>query len=131
MLLEHVKGNGIGLAAPQIGRSETVAVMQLDHYEDQGNPEYMTVVINPSLLLRHHAGMCYSTEGCLSIPGENFVVLRCAEVFMNYFDTKGNSHSLTLTGLASIVAQHEYDHLHGILINKAGKRIKPAEEQLA
>jgi peptide deformylase len=126
-LLAAVAGNGVGLAAIQLGIKQAVAVMQLDHYEDQGNVAYMTTVINPTVLLKPSAGFMYPVEGCLSVPGESYIVKRHAELFISYFDLAGNPHSATLTGFAAVVAQHEWDHLLGNLIHRVGKHVLPQQ----
>jgi peptide deformylase len=127
LLLEHVQGNGVGLAAPQIGRHESIAVMQLDGGEP-GDANAMTVVVNPALILLASEGLVYSVEGCLSIPEESFVVPRHQVVQLTYFDLEGHVHARELRGFPAVIAQHEIDHLQGILIRDVGKRALPHRE---
>jgi peptide deformylase len=101
--------SGVGLAAPQVNQSLRLFVMGAF-----GVP--LTVVINPKIEYRESEGLQESIEGCLSIPGKRVKVKRFKTLFLSYFDRKGNYISKELSGFAAIIAQHEYDHLNGILI---------------
>lgn len=101
---------GIGLAGPQINRSIRMFVMGM-------KPRIpLTVVINPKIEYLEQYGQTQSQEGCLSIPGKTVVVKRYKRIHISYFDRKGQYISKELTGMAAIIAQHEYDHLNGVLI---------------
>jgi peptide deformylase len=131
-MFDVVRGVGIGLAANQIGQKLNLAIMQLEDLEtDQGNTDKMIVCIMPSILYPISVGqnMIYVTEGCLSIPGKQYLVPRIKEVSLVYLDLEGNHKKLKLTGLAAVVAQHEVDHCNGKLICDIGKSIIPATGQ--
>lgn len=104
------EAGGVGLAAPQVNQSLRMFVMK----SWPGVP--LTVVINPKIQYIEEAGMKESTEGCLSIPGRSLKVKRHKKIHLSYFDRKGEYISKELTGFGAIIAQHEYDHLNGVLI---------------
>ena len=108
--------NGAGLAAPQIGVNLQVAVFGFDPDE---NPEGAveipkTVLINPKM---EPVGddVVEAWEGCLSVPGMNGVVPRWAKIRYEGFDQKGNPVSAEVDGSHARVAQHEFDHLLGMV----------------
>ena len=96
---------GIGLAAPQVGRTERLAVVDVDD-----NP---LVIINPEILER--AGKAKAEEGCLSIPDIYADVERPKDVTVRAMDVDGNTFELEATELLARCLQHEIDHLDGKL----------------
>jgi peptide deformylase len=96
---------GIGLAAPQVGRTERLAVVDVDD-----NP---LVIINPEILVR--AGKAKAEEGCLSIPDIYADVERPKDVTVRAMDAEGNTFELEATELLARCLQHEIDHLDGKL----------------
>ena len=104
------KANGIGLAAPQIGIGKKIAVIDCSNGE---NPEEKLVIINPLILKVE--GKQEGEEGCLSIPYVRSMVTRPEEVYLEYQDLDLNKKTVELEGLMARVAQHEIDHLNGIL----------------
>lgn len=105
----HQSG-GVGLAAPQVDVSKRVFVME------SGRNVPLTVVINPKVEYLAQHGKKSSTEGCLSIPGKRATVQRYNRIHMTYLDRNGDQISEEATGFKAIIAQHEYDHLNGVLI---------------
>ena len=102
---------GAGLAAPQIGVNWQIFVIES---ELRGDPRPVRAVINP--LLEPHSGeLVYDWEGCLSIPEMVGLVPRHPAVRLWGKGRDGEPLDLELSGLAGRVAQHEYDHLHGIV----------------
>ncbi|MCC6265335.1 MAG: peptide deformylase [Bryobacterales bacterium] len=101
---------GVGLAAPQIGISERLAVVDTSAGED---PAMRRVLINPSITIRE--GRIVDEEGCLSIPGFRENVARAATVVVEGKDIEGNNVRLEAQELMSRAFQHEIDHLDGIL----------------
>ena len=97
---------GVGLAAPQIGVQKRFFVY--DHDDDPG------VVINPVIV--EARGESEFAEGCLSIPGLTFEIVRPAEIHVKGYDLQGNELDLELDDFAARVFQHEIDHLDGILM---------------
>ncbi len=103
---------GIGLAAPQIGVSRRVCVLDL---HDEDNPEGgRWVLVNP-VIVESSDEEDKSTEGCLSIPEMEEVVARPARVTVRGFDAEGETVEVEADGLLARALQHEIDHLDGIL----------------
>ncbi len=101
---------GVGLAAPQIGLSQRLAVVDTSAGED---PAMRRVLINPTITVRE--GRIVDEEGCLSIPGFRENVARAAEVVVEGKDADGGDIRLEAKELMSRAFQHEIDHLDGIL----------------
>ena len=96
---------GIGLAAPQVGRSERIAVLDLD--------KQPLVLVNPVITLRQ--GRSRREEGCLSIPDIHYEVERAGKVVVQALDVDMLPITLEGTDLFGTCLQHEIDHLHGKL----------------
>lgn len=102
---------GIGLAAPQIGQSlKLIVVDTTENPEDE--KQYMAL-INPEIVA--HEGSQLDEEGCLSVPELTANVKRYKKVTVTYQDTEGHPHELTTEDRFAVVLQHEIDHLNGIL----------------
>ena len=100
------QANGVGLAAPQIGVSLRVIVVQMPG-------EAPVAIINPEIVKR--TGEQEVTEGCLSIPGYYGETKRSAEVVVKGKDRRGKAIRIKATGLMAEALEHEIDHLNGIL----------------
>jgi len=128
-LFDTVKKNhGVGLAAPQIGLSIRVIVIDLAPLKED-NPElgdFRVTLINPEILEESEEEVAYD-EGCLSIPGINETVVRPEYIKIHYYDADFNEHELELDGFKARVVQHEYDHLEGHLFTDL---VKPLRRQL-
>ena len=110
-LIETMKtSGGVGLAAPQVNISKKIFVMK------SGFSVPLTVVINPHIKYLDQYGMKNSTEGCLSIPGRRVRVKRYKKIHLDYLNRHGERVSEQAKGFKAIIAQHEYDHLQGVLI---------------
>ena len=107
------KENGLGLAAPQIGKSLRLAVAEVG--------EKIHMFTNPDITSYSQEKIVFE-EGCLSLPGEFFPIIRSEEVTVRYQNEKGLPKKLRATGLLAIVVQHEVDHLEGILIINRHKK---------
>jgi len=101
---------GIGLAAPQIGISKQITVIDTSFKE---RPEEKLVLINPEVIERR--GKQNEEEGCLSLPDIREKVQRAAWVKVRAQDVNGEFFEVEGTELKSRALQHEIDHLHGIL----------------
>ena len=99
---------GIGLAAPQVGASTRVIVVDLRREDEDDQP---LVIVNPSVAWRSQE----KPEGCLSIPRLEGVVERFAVVRVEGFDPAGNEISIEADDLLARALQHEIDHIHGVL----------------
>ena len=101
---------GIGLAAPQIGTSKKIAVIDTSNGE---NPEEKLVIINPKIL--HVEGKQIGEEGCLSIPGFREQVRRPKRVIMRAQNARGEHFEKSGEDLLARAFLHETDHLYGRL----------------
>jgi len=99
---------GVGLAAPQVGVRKRLFTYDL-HEGDGPN-----VVINPEIVER--AGEVLLEEGCLSVPGFRFEILRAERVTMRGLDLDGREVVMEADELMAHVIQHEIDHLDGVLL---------------
>ena len=107
---------GAGLAAPQIGISKRIIVVDEKLEEEDGiQEEFKEIFINPKILIVEHLGFNILTEGCLSVPGVSGRVVRPATIILDWYDLEGNHHNKMFHGMKARIIQHEYDHLEGIL----------------
>ena len=102
---------GRGLAAPQIGVLLRVFVMDPTAKDAGRNP---VVCINPEIISLG-ADVAEGAEGCLSIPGVSAQVSRPTAIRMGWTDLDGVYHERDLTGFTAVCAQHEMDHLNGMV----------------
>ncbi|MEW6107589.1 MAG: peptide deformylase [Nitrospirota bacterium] len=102
---------GVGLAAPQVGVSKRLAVIDISTKETKF-PVF--VLINPVVLKKE--GIIEFEEGCLSIPEYTVKLQRAEKVYVKAIDRKGRNIEIQGEGLLSIALQHEIDHLDGILL---------------
>lgn len=114
-MLETMRAsNGIGLAAPQIGRSIQLLVAGLSPTDDERESIPETILFNPRITKRSKL-KTKLIEGCLSIPGLTGVVERSAAVTVTGLNAQGKSITMVAEGLHARVIQHEVDHLNGVL----------------
>jgi len=115
--------NGVGIAAPQVGRSLRLFVVDpspfaedetLSEEERQEIKRAKKAYINPTIIHREGEEWAF-TEGCLSIPDIHEDVFRPEQITIEYYDANFEKHTDTFDGLAARVIQHEYDHIEGIL----------------
>ena len=104
--------HGVGLAAPQVHEGLRMFVAMLD--EDPGAKSEAAVIINPEIVA-NGAGMEEGWEGCLSIPDIRGMVPRYTDIRLKALDRTGRSIELPLKDFPARVAQHETDHLDGVL----------------
>ena len=129
--------SGVGLAGPQIGKSERIFIVDASPFAEPEDGEKMTenskilkdfkkVFINP--IIEDETGdMWPFSEGCLSIPGIREDVERRSIVKISYYDENWNFHEESFTGIAARIIQHEYDHIEGILFTD---HLKPLKRRL-
>lgn len=103
---------GVGLAAPQVGRSVRVFVVDVEP-EEVGAARVKQAFVNP--LIRERSGEIVGEEGCLSIPGLRADVKRAARIVVEATDADGKPFRMEAEGLLARALQHEQDHLDGIL----------------
>ena len=129
-LIEHMRETmrdapGVGLAAPQVGQSLQLAVIEdkqeyfaglsAEHVAERGRrPVPFHVIINPVLRMESGADLEFF-EGCLSVPGFTAVVPRALRVRVECLDHAGKSRVIESSGWYARILQHETDHLQGTL----------------
>ena len=124
------ESDGIGLAAPQIGKDIRVVVIDLDVLSED-LPEYKgfkKAFINAHILeYDEESPKETMEEGCLSLPGIHERVTRPTRIHVKYMDTDFNEHDEWVEGYLARVMQHEFDHLEGKMFID---RISPLRKQL-
>ena len=112
--------NGCGLAAPQVGISKRIVVIDIAHEGEEPNPMYM---VNPEIIWKsEETEIC--EEGCLSLPSLRAEVERPASVKVKYLDYNGQECELLAEDFLAVAVQHELDHLDGILYIDHVSRLK-------
>lgn len=106
--------SGIGLAAPQIGMSVRMFVVDGSALDEPGMDDFKKVFINARITERNGKPVVME-EGCLSIPGLRDNVERPDSITISYFDEQWNEHTETYHNMQARIIQHEYDHIEGIL----------------
>jgi peptide deformylase len=123
---------GVGLAAPQIGLSERIIVVEYyeraDDEEKEDAPKKVWAVLNPEIV-KSSAETIVGVEGCLSIPGLVGEVERFASIQVKGLNRHGKPMKFKAEGWLARIFQHEIDHLNGILFPERATRVwKPQEE---
>ena len=118
-----VNAQGVGLAAPQIGKAIRLFLVDTSPFgaddeleEDERNflSNFKKVFINAKMLKEEGEEWAFN-EGCLSIPDVREDVFRKERITIEYFDENFEKHTDVIDGIAARVVQHEYDHIEGIL----------------
>ena len=129
--------SGVGLAAPQIGESIRIFIVDASPFAEPEEGEkpneklkvlrsFKKVFINP--IIEDQSGKEWPfSEGCLSIPGIREDVERKSIIKISYFDENWNYHEESFTGIAARIVQHEYDHIEGVLFTD---HLKPFKRRL-
>ncbi|HEX9650667.1 MAG TPA: peptide deformylase [Cyclobacteriaceae bacterium] len=106
--------SGVGLAAPQIGISKRIFVIDGSAVEEPQLEGFKKIFINPEIKDEDGLPWPYE-EGCLSIPNIREDILRNPKIRVTYLDENWEEHTEEYEGLKARIIQHEYDHLEGIL----------------
>jgi peptide deformylase len=106
--------HGVGLAAPQIGLSIRLFVVDGAPFEEEEVKDFKQVFINAKILEEDGEAWKFN-EGCLSIPQIREDISRLESIRIQYYDADWNLKTETFEGLAARIIQHEYDHTEGIL----------------
>ncbi len=123
------QSEGIGLAAPQVGKDIRVVVIDLDLLSED-MPEYKDfkkVFINGHILEYDDSEKDTMDEGCLSLPGLQERVTRPTRIRVKYMDENFEEHDEWIDGYLARVIQHEFDHLEGVVF---ADRLSPLRKQL-
>jgi peptide deformylase len=123
---------GVGLAAPQIGLSERIIVVEYferaEDEEKEDAPKKVWAVLNPEIIKASEEKLM-GVEGCLSIPGLVGEVERHAAVQIKGMNRHGKPMKIKAEGWLARIFQHEIDHLNGVLFTDRATRVwKPQEE---
>ncbi len=120
--------DGIGLAAPQIGKPIRLFIIDASPLaEDEPElKDFIRIFINAHIIEKT-GEMIASNEGCLSIPDIREEVMRYDQVTVEYVNEKFEKQTETFIGIASVIVQHEYDHLDGILFTD---KVSPLRKKL-
>ena len=116
MLATMYAAPGRGLAAPQVGVSQRVFVIDTTWKDGDPDPQ---AFVNPQIIARSKT-TATAVEACLSIPDRAFAVTRPIWVDMRWQDIAGDVQQGRFDGVAAICVCHEYDHLEGVLISDIG-----------
>ena len=120
---------GVGLAAPQIGKQIKLFIIDASpFFEEKEVTDYelknlKRVFINPTVTYLNDE-KCSFNEGCLSIPDIREDIERFDSIKIDFFDEEFNSHSLDFNGILSRVILHEYDHIQGVLFTDKISKFK-------
>ncbi|MAH88992.1 MAG: peptide deformylase [Pelagibacterales bacterium] len=111
------KYNGAGLAANQIFEPVRICIVEILENQRYRHLKSipLKVLINPKIFIKKNNFLFNSYEGCLSVPNLRGKVKRYNEISITYYNSKGNRITENISGLESIVYQHEVDHLDGFL----------------
>jgi len=120
--------DGVGLAAPQIGKSIRLFLIDTIQVMDEGEEDkgIKKVFINAQILEEEGDLWAYE-EGCLSIPNIRGDVERNKVIKIKYLDESFNEHVETIEGINARVIQHEYDHIEGLLFTE---KLKPLKKRM-
>lgn len=121
---------GVGLAAPQIGKAIRLFIidstLMLDEDDETDEVGVIETFINATILEESGEEWCFE-EGCLSIPDVRENVYRKDTILIEYYDEAWKKHQKTFNGLTARVIQHEYDHIEGVLFTD---HLKPLKKRL-
>lgn len=123
---------GVGLAAPQIGLSDRIIVVEYYEREEdeeiEDAPKKVWAVINPEIVKTSEETLM-GVEGCLSIPGLVGEVERHAEIQVKGMNRQGKPLKIKAKGWLARIFQHEIDHLNGVLFTERATRVwRPSQE---
>jgi peptide deformylase len=108
------QARGVGLAAPQIGISKRIFVVDGAALDKKECKNFKKVFVNPTILEQKGTEWEFE-EGCLSIPGIREYIGRQESLTLHYFDENWVEFTETFVGMQARIIQHEYDHLEGLL----------------
>ena len=107
-------GHSVGVAAPQIGESRRVVVVDVSKSKlGRDNNHGLLVMINPEII--EQAGQETMREGCMSVPDYTGNVTRAESVVVQFLDREGQEQVIRASGFEAVAIQHELDHLDGFL----------------
>ncbi len=114
---------GCGLAAPQVGVTKRIIVLDTNPSDEDLSVRHPMYLINPEIIWRSEEKVLFN-EGCLSLPDQRAEVERFERVRVHYTDYDGREQEILADELLAIILQHEIDHLDGILYIDHLSRLK-------
>jgi peptide deformylase len=119
---------GVGLAAPQVGVSQRVIVVEYpENDQEEGSPKKLYAMINPEILKPSQETVA-GIEGCLSVPGLVGEVQRAVEITVKGLNRRGQPMRIKVKDWMARIFQHEIDHLNGVVFtDRAAKVWQPQE----
>ena len=114
---------GCGLAAPQVGVTKRIIVIDDNPSDEDKSARRPMYLLNPEIIWRSEEKVLFN-EGCLSLPDQRAQVERHERVRVHYIDYNGNEQEILADDLLAIILQHEIDHLDGILYIDHLSRLK-------
>jgi peptide deformylase len=122
---------GVGLAAPQIGLSTRLIVVEYGSEDDEDAPKKLYIMANPEII-QSSAETELAVEGCLSVPGLVGEVERSLKIVVKGQNRRGQPVRLKAAGWLARIFQHEIDHLDGVLYTDRATQVwKPTENEAA
>lgn len=120
------EAHGVGLAAPQIGKSIRLFVVDASPFEEEGGKDFKKAFVNAQITETSEDLEGFE-EGCLSIPGLRKEVKRPSKIKLDYYDENGKHFHEWFEGIKARIIQHEYDHIEGVLFTD---RLSSLQKQL-
>ena len=117
------QAEGCGLAAPQVGVTKRIIVVDDNPSDDDKSARNPMYLINPEIIWRSEEKVLFN-EGCLSLPQQRAEVERHERVRVHFIDYNGDEQEILADDLLAIILQHEIDHLDGILYIDHLSRLK-------
>lgn len=126
-MFETMEGaSGVGLAAPQIGKSIRMFVVDGSPMDESEMKDFKKVFINPEMI-EETGNLWEYEEGCLSIPHIREIVSRNERLRIKYYDENWELHEEEFDGMKARIIQHEYDHIEGVLFTD---KLSPFKKRL-
>lgn len=119
---------GVGLAAPQIGVSQRIIVMEFSKEDDEEAPKKLYTLINPEITFPTEEKVS-GIEGCLSVPGYVGEVDRYVDAVVKYTNKMGKAAKVHAKGWLARIFQHEIDHINGIVYTDRATRMWKAQKE--
>jgi len=114
------ENNGVGLSANQVGENISLSIIEFNDENNFDNNIPFLTLINPKIIKKTEPYI--TTEGCLSLPKQEFEIERYKKIELLNTDLNNNRIKIKANGFLAQIIQHETDHLNGILLCKSGKK---------
>lgn len=118
---------GVGLAAPQIGISQRIIVVEFGSEDDERVPSKLYRVVNPEIIKKSQTTVT-GVEGCLSVPGLIGEVERYESIIVKGVDAQGKPLKIKAKGWLARIFQHEIDHIDGVLYTDRAEKVWQPQE---